>query len=141
MSFLYEEFSRIPLPKRSYLVLDFCLLWGFLFLFFPDLVSLLVISLFRLSNSIWKKLYVSKNSFIFSKLSGLLAFNCPYYSLKTYLCGYNFSSFIHFVYLCPLSLSLSFFFLMSLAKGLSILFIFKKKTLPGFIYPFSCGII
>ena len=55
-----------------------------------QIVSLAVISLFKLSVSSWfglGRLYVSGNSSISSVLSNLLAYNCSYYSLMIlYLC-------------------------------------------------------
>ena len=101
----------------------------FVFVYFADSVSWLVIILFISSVFFW---------FSFRRLYflGIYPFilGCPFYWClivvifydPLYCCGvvYNFSFISDFIDLVPL-----FFLLMSLAKGLSILFIFSKNQL------------
>ena len=100
-----------------------------------DLISILVIGLFRLSISSWfsfGKLYVSRNFSISSKLPICWHITVHSILLWLYLCiiDCDFSSFIsYFVYLV-----LSLFFLMSQTKGLSILYFPKNQLLVSLIF-------
>ena len=69
--------------------------WVFVF---RDSISLLMISLFKLSISFWfsfGELYVSRKLSISSRLSNLLAYNFSYYSLMVFL---YFCSIFHFLF-------------------------------------------
>ena len=100
---------------------------------------ILVIVLFRLSISSWfnlERMYVSRNLFISSRLSNLLAYNCLQYSFIIF-CIYvlSFEIFpLSFIILFIWVLSL--FFLMSLARGLSISLIFLEKNNSWFHWSF-----
>ena len=96
---------------------------------------------FNFNTSIWsvpisyffliqpERLNVSRNSFISSRLSNLLAYNCSLFFCDI---GYNFCSFISkFVYLGPL-----FLFLVTLSNSLPILFVFLKNQ-PLVLFIFS----
>ena len=96
---------------------------------------------FNFNTSIWsvpisyffliqpERLNVSRNSFISSRLSNLLAYNCSLFFCDI---GYNFCSFISkFVYLGPL-----FLFLVTLSNSLPILFVFLKNQ-PLVLLTFS----
>ena len=98
------------LTATSRVFLFVCL---FLFLFFTDSISLLVISLFIFSISScfhFGRLYVPRNLSIFSRLSNLLAYRILQYSVKLCVnlwCWLLFLLFLYnFIYLSPISLSL-----------------------------------
>ena len=119
---------KFKVPLWIHLVQNFCLLGGFWFIVS---ISLVKISLFRFSDSSWlsfRKLYVSKNLSISSRLSYLLAYSCSQYfliilcvSLKSVVTS-SVSFLMLFIWV------LSLFFLMSLLKCLSVLFVFPRTS-------------
>ena len=95
-------------------------------------ISLLVIGLFVFYISSWfslRRLYLSKNLSISSRLSILLVCSCLRSSLRILSISAVSVVTSPFSFLILLILVLSLFFLMSLAKDLSILFIFSKNEL------------
>ena len=105
------------------------------------LISLGVICLFRVSDSLWfnfGRLYVSRNLSISSRLSSLLAYSCPYYFLKI-LCISLVSVVISILSILILFICVFSFFLdVSGLRFVNLVYVFKEPAL-GFIdilYPF-----